>query len=228
MIAVMGTRERPVERGTARGRRLLVQLAEEFRNARRRAGLSLRAVGDAAGVSGTAVWRFEHARGPDVGLVAAARLLAIVGLDLSARAFPGGQPVRDAGSLTLLEALHGRCHVRLGWATEVPLPVPGDQRAWDAMIQGAGWRYGVEAEMGPSDRQAIQRRIELKIRDGQVTGAILLLPETRRAREFLLIAGPSLVSTFPVPARTALAALARGQDPGGSSIIVLRTTSRVA
>ena len=221
----MGTRERPVERGTIRGRRVLSDLASEFRLARRRAGLSLRAVGEAAGVSGTAVWRFEHAHGSDSGVVAAARLLAIVGLDLSARAFPGGLPVRDSGALALLETLHGRCHTRLGWATEVPVALPGDQRAWDAVITGPGWRTGVEAEMGPSDSQAVQRRVELKIRDGAVTGAILLLPDTRRARAFLAVAGPSLASTFPVPARVALAALGRGEDPG-SSIVVLRTTSR--
>ena len=170
----------------------------------------------------SAVWRFEHAHGPDIGLVATARLFAIVGLELSARAFPGGPPVRDAGGLQLLASFHSRCHPSLSWATEVPLPIPGDQRGWDGMLGGPAWRYGVEAEMGPNDSQALQRRIELKIRDGRVNGAILLMPDTRRVREFLPVAWPSLVSTFPVPARTALAALGRGEDPGGSSLVVLR------
>lgn len=187
--------------------------------------MSLRAVGAAAGVSAAVVWRFERDRGSDVGLVAAARLLAIVGLDLSARAFPGGPPVRDAGGLALLAALRLRLHSSLGWASEVVLPIAGDQRAWDGMIRAPSWRYGVEAEMGPNDSQALQRRIELKIRDGNVSGAILLLPETRRARAFLEVARPALASTFPIPARVALGALGEGRDPGGSSIIVLRAAA---
>lgn len=118
--------------------------------------------------------------------------------------------MRDAGALALLEALHLRLHSSLGWATEVVLRMAGDQRAWDAMVRAPSWRYGVEAELGPNDSQALQRRIELKIRDGNVNGAILLLPETRRARAFLEVARPALASTFPIPARVALAALGEG------------------
>jgi transcriptional regulator with XRE-family HTH domain len=222
----MGTRERPADRGTARGRRLLVELGREFAHARRRSGLSLRTVAEAAGVSVGVVWRFEGGRATDVGVVVIARLFAIVGLDLSARAYPGGPPVRDAGPIGLLAEFRGRCHPSLGWATEVPLPIARDQRAWDGMLTGPGWRYGCEAEMGPDDSQALQRRIELKIRDGHVSGAVLLLPETRRTRAFLAVARPALGSTFPVQARYALAAFADGRDPGGSSIIVLRARAR--
>jgi hypothetical protein len=61
----MGTRERPADRGTARGRRLLIDLAREFADARRRTGLSLRTVADAAGVSVGLVWRFEAGGAPN-------------------------------------------------------------------------------------------------------------------------------------------------------------------
>ena len=40
------------------------------------------------------------------------------------------------------------------WKTEVPLPIPGDQRAWDATTELWRLRVGIEAETGPSDLQA--------------------------------------------------------------------------
>ena len=45
----MATRERPIDRGRARGKRMLREFAEEFRAARREAGLSQRAVANASG-----------------------------------------------------------------------------------------------------------------------------------------------------------------------------------
>lgn len=99
-----------------------------------------------------------------------AQLCALVGLDLAARAYPGGVPaLRDTRHGRLLNRFRVRLHRTLRWGTEVPLPNPGDQRAWDAMIRGEGWRYGTEAELNPIDGQALIRRLTLKTRDGQWT-----------------------------------------------------------
>ena len=147
--------------------------------------------------------------------------MAVVGLELSARAYPGGQPVRDAAQVELLARFRSRLHRDIRWATEVPLPAPGDQRAWDVLIaRGSEWRYGVEAETGPRDSQALVRRLNLKVRDAQVDGVILVLPGTRRTRDFLAGAQDSLRSTFAVDGRRALELLAAGVDPGGSAIAV--------
>src|SRR5207237_5268388 len=118
------------------------------------------------------------------GLVESHRLATIVGLDASFRLFPGGDPMRDAGHAQLLERLRARIHPTLRWSIEVPLPILGDRRAWDALIGGNGWREGVEAETGLRDGQALSRRLELKRRDGAVDGIILLAPATKRVREF--------------------------------------------
>ncbi len=163
----------------------------------------------------------ERGRVPNVSLLLLNRTAAVVGLDLSARLFPGGSPVRDAVHGGLLEELHGRCHSSLGWRTEVPLPTPGDQRAWDALIRGPDWREGVEAEMGPRDGQALARRLMLKQRDGSVAGVILLLPKTRRIRTFLTSAGPALRADFPLRGELILDRLGDGLAPGGSGIVVL-------
>src|SRR5439155_26268028 len=103
----------------------------------------------------------------------------------------------------------------------VTLPPLGDQRAWDAMIRGAGWRQAVEAETGPRDGQALARRLELKQRDGDVDGVILLLPNTRRIREFLAEAGSQLRANSPLDGRLIIERLGRGENPGGSGIVVL-------
>jgi len=117
--------------------------------------------------------------------------------------------------------LRSRLHALLRWAKAVPLPNPGDQRAWDALLSGPDWRYGVEAEMNPTDGQALLRRLHAKQRDGLVDGVILLLPDTRQTRLFRAEYADQLALAFPVPPRTALGRLTAGQDPGGNALVVL-------
>lgn len=147
--------------------------------------------------------------------------MAVLGLELSVRAFPTGDPVRDAGQITLLDRLRLRLHPSLRWATEVPLPIVGDLRAWDAMVAGPGFRIGVEAESRLRDAQATSRRIALKVRDGDTDRAILLLAESRANSAALAGARAYLSSMFPLGTRQVLAALGAGRDPGASGIVVL-------
>ena len=79
------------------------------------------------------------------------------------------------------------------------------------MARGPGWRYGTEAEIHPTDTQALGRRIGMKQRYGQVDGVLLVLPATADA----------LAPPFPVPGRRAIELLRAGMDPGGNSVIVL-------
>ena len=52
-------------------------------------------------------------------------------------------------------------------------------------------------------------------------GVILLLPNTRRIREFLAEAGSQLRTNFPLEGRLMLDRLGRGENPEGSGIVVL-------
>jgi transcriptional regulator with XRE-family HTH domain len=217
----MATKQRPAEVGAARGRSILTNLVSEARTARLDRGLSLADVGRAVRLSQPAMTRFEHGLVEDVGIIRMSQILAVVGLELSARAYPGGHPLRDGGHARLLARFRATLHPSLGWATEVPLPAAGDLRAWDGMIRAPGWRYGTEAETHPTDAQALARRIELKQRDGHVDGVLLVLPDTRHVRLFLAAAADVLMPAFPVPGRRALELLAAGIDPGGSSVVVL-------
>lgn len=165
--------------------------------------------------------RLERGLLEHVDVMLLARMCAVVGLDLSIKAFPGGQPIRDASQLATLRAFSGLLHPSLRWATEVPLPLTGDQRAWDYLVQGLAWRYGVEVESAPHDGQATLRRLALKLRDGEVDGVLLVLRDTRQSRLFLREIAEAARSSFPIAGTRALELLSVGADPGGSAIIVL-------
>src|SRR5207249_10776702 len=113
-----------------------------------------------------------------------------------------------------------RLHPKVGWRTEVPLPIEGDRRAWDASIRGEAWIAAVEAETVLDDLQAVERRIALKQRDGGIDCVIVLVADTRRNRR-VLAATPNAFPAFSRDARATLRALAAGRDPGRSAILIL-------
>jgi transcriptional regulator with XRE-family HTH domain len=193
----------------------------EVRSARLDRGLTLRQVGAAVGVSGSTQSRLERGVLERVDLMLLARTCSVVGLDLSVKTYPGGSPIRDAAQLGLVGDFRHLIHASVDWAAEVPLPGFGDQRAWDGLVSGSGWRYGVEAETAPNDGQATLRRLALKQRDGHVDGVLLIVRDTRQTRAFLREIAAVAGSTFPVPGARALELLRVGADPGGSAIIVL-------
>jgi transcriptional regulator with XRE-family HTH domain len=217
----MATRDRPIHRANRTAASLVTATALELRQARVAAGLSQRAVADAAGLSHPTVSRVERGASPEVSLLVIARLSAVLGLKPTLRLYPDGDPIRDAAHVQLLERLRVRVHPDLRWRVEVPLPMPGDLRAWDAMIAGMGFVVGVEAETRIRDAQAVARRTNLKQRDGELDHVILLVAATRMNRRALEAAAEELKSVFPGTQRHVLRALAEGRNPGQSAIIVL-------
>lgn len=226
----MPQRERPSDRGTRLGRATLARIGQELRDARLDRSLSVDAVATALNMSNAEVSRIERALSPRVPLVTLARMAAAVGLDLSARLFPGATPLRDAAQVELLSDFRATLHRSLRWATEVPLPIAGDQRAWDAAVSGPDWCFGVEAETLPRDAQALIRRLQLKLRDGGLDGVLLVLRHTRRTREFLHASADELAGAFPVPGRRASELLAAGFEPDGNAAILVprRAAQRVS
>jgi transcriptional regulator with XRE-family HTH domain len=217
----MGTRVRPIDRGSAIAERLVRDMGRELREARMDRAVSARVVASAVGTSHSTILRIERGLMPSVGVRMLARIAAVVGLDLSVRVYPGGHPIRDSAHVDLLGRLRAELHPALRWRAEVPLPIAGDPRAWDAMIDGPGWRMAVEAETAPRDAQALERRLQLKLRDGSVGIVVLLLPTSRRARLFVRAAGPSLRDLLPLDGRTILERLRAGESPAGSGILLL-------
>lgn len=220
----MSTRERPADRGRRRTRDSLRRLGREHRDARIAAGLSLRACAAASGASYPQLLRFERGEierlnVPDVGA-----WCSVVGLELAVRAYPAGDPIRDRAQLALLERLRVRLHPSLRWRTEVPLPIGGDLRAWDAEIRGRDprpWRVRVEAETRIADGQALERRLALKVRDDPDGHLILLIADTRTNRQAITTLGQSLRTMFPARPREFLSALGAGREPPRSAILVM-------
>jgi transcriptional regulator with XRE-family HTH domain len=217
----MGSRERPVDLGVARGQALTASVLAELRNARLDRGLAGAAIARRVGISPAQYSRIERGLTTSVSIQNASTMLAAVGLELSVRAYPSGQPYRDRAHMALLDRLRLRLHGSLRFVTEVPFPTPGDRRAWDAVISTAGWRVGVEAETRPRDRQALERRMALKLRDGDVSNLLLLLLESRHNRDFVRANRDVFGERFPIPARRALELLGAGVDPGGNAVILL-------
>jgi transcriptional regulator with XRE-family HTH domain len=192
----MVTRERRLDRGRRQARRRLTVIGDELREARLAAGLTQRFVASAVGVSHMEISRIERALAPRVPFETLATVGAVLGLDLSLRAYPDGDPVRDAAQLALLARLRAILPATLTWRTEGPLAVPGDARAWDAVVSGIGWRAAIDAESRLRDVQALTRRLALKARDDEVDVVVLLVANTRHNRQALRLAGPDLAPQF--------------------------------
>lgn len=202
----------------------MLRLGEEHRNARVAAGLSLRDSAAASGSSRSQLCRFERGEIDRASITDMGAWFAVLGLDLTIRAYPAGDPIRDRAQLALLERFRGRLHPSLRWRTEVPLPIEGDLRAWDAEVSGAQperWKARVEAETKIADGQALERRLSLKLRDDPGGHLILLVSDTRANRAALRSIGVGLRELLPLETRQILSALAAGRDPGGSGIVIL-------
>ena len=223
MVAV-STRERPVDRGRRLATADRIRIGHELRVARQVVGRSLDSVGTEARMSGAHVGRIERGIVRTVSLEQLGCLGSIVGLDVRVRTYPGPAAILDAGQVALLGRLRSRLPGRLGFRTEVPLPIRGDQRAWDAMIDrllGTADQLPVEAESRLIDIQGQTRRTMLKLRDSGLEHVLVVVSDTRRNREALAGAASSLLADFPVAPRQAMAALATGHHPGGSAIVLL-------
>jgi transcriptional regulator with XRE-family HTH domain len=217
----MGSRERPVDAGAARGRELTATVLRELRLGRLDRNLSGAIVANALGISGAQYSRIERGLVRGLTIEQASTMLAVVGLDLSVRVFPGGPPIRDVAHAALLDRLRAEMQPSLRVLSEVPFPEPGDLRAWDLVTIGDSWRHAFEAETRPRDLQTLERRIALKLRDGGVDAVSLLLLDSRHNRAFVRDHARSLQERFPIPGIRALELLRAGGNPGRGSVILL-------
>ncbi len=165
--------------------------------------------------------RIERGEIPGLSLDQVSRAALAVGVRLAARLYPDGDAVRDAAQLRLLARFRSTLPPETAWQSEVPLPIPGDRRAWDAVIGLGGRRAGCEGETRLGDIQALDRRIALKARDGGLDPVILVVADTANNRSILRIHREDLRPTFPLDGRHVLAAFADGRLPARNAIIVV-------
>ena len=220
MVDTMPTRETPTQRATHRARTLIRRLGDELRIARLAVGASSSQVAALAGISHTQLIRIERGLAPHVDVEILARIAAVLGHELSLRIHPIGAAVRDAAHLALLARFAARLGAGISWQTEVPIPIDADLRSADGMARGPAFSAIVEAETRLHDVQATERRLRAKQRDLGATRAILLVADTRHNRNVLRDV-PQPREQFPIGARRCLAALGRGEDPGGDCLLLM-------
>lgn len=189
--------------------------------ARLAAGLTQSVVAEAAGMSRAELSRIERQRAPWLDITAAATLCAVVGLDLWLRAYPGGDPVRDAAHVALIGRFLAYVTAPLSIRTEVPIDRPGDPRAWDAMIADHTTVVGVEAETRITDSQALERRLALKRRDGRIERVIIVISDSRANRSALRLVRSRLRADYPLDTPELLSALGFGRLPQAGGVAMI-------
>lgn len=218
--SAMPARVKLTDLARATARRIRTDMGNEVRLARVGASVSQRIAGARVGMSHSQFGRIERAELTDVTVDQLTRACASVGLKLTMRAIPIADPALDAGQLALLGRFRALLPSGTRFLTEVPLPIPGDLRAWDGMAV-LDRKVAVEAETRPRDIQAVERRCALKARDGGIEIVLLLLADTAPNRAMLDVHREDLRAMFPLDGRQVLPELRAGRAPAASGIVVL-------
>ncbi|HET7830742.1 MAG TPA: helix-turn-helix transcriptional regulator, partial [Candidatus Limnocylindrales bacterium] len=217
----MGRRHRAQLDGERLARRLQQQLGEEIRLARTGAGVPQRIAAEAAGMSHAQLGRIERGAIPRLTFDQACRAGMAVGLRIGARAYPVGDPVRDAGQLRLLERFVSLLPALARVDREAALPLPGDLRAWDALVSLDGRRAGCEAETHLRDIQALERKLSAKLRDGGVDILLLVVSDTAYNRSVLADHRETLRALLPLDGLDIRRALRNGRLPARNGLILV-------
>lgn len=219
----MANRERRIDRAVWLMRRDLEELGGDLRTARLIAGLRLKDVAAAVGVSPQSVLRTERARFPpgpfpdDL-----ARHAVAVGMRARIKVYPEGPPIRDAGQIALIRAFR----VRLGPNAQKLLLEqrvtlnPSDIRAFDATLDippGIGLEFVTRFH----DCQAQVRAALLKQRDSGLGRLIIVVKDTHANRRAIAAAADVILTTFPLGTRAVMVALKEGRDPGANGLVFI-------
>jgi transcriptional regulator with XRE-family HTH domain len=199
----------------------LTEVGREIRLARLMAGRTQRELGRSVGTSACRISLVERGQVASVSYRQLARMAAAVGLKLSVRAYPVGRRLLDKPQLDLLGVLRSRASQAWQWQTEVPMPLPGDLRAADAVATIEGCTVLCELWTRLADWQAQSRGALLKQRDLRADRLLIVLRATRANREALAAAGPATGASFPLGSREVIRSLAAGRDPGRNGIVLL-------
>jgi transcriptional regulator with XRE-family HTH domain len=209
---------RLLDEALRRAKQARIQIGDDLREARLRAGLSQAAVARAIGCSASTISRVERGLVPNVTIAFLTRHAATVGLLVRVGLFPVGSPVRDAGQLRVLNRL--QAHIGPGWRWLVEMSVRADDlRAFDAGVIRPGCRVGFDVWARVRDVQAQARASSQKQLDGGVDRLILVFGDTDANRRAVRHAGEALRRAFPLTTRQVLASLREDRDPAANGIV---------
>ena len=108
---------------------------------------------------------------------------AAVGLEIRIRAYPGAEGPLDRAQLRLLDRLRRLVPSSVEMRTEVGLPDPADQRAWDAVLSGLRDADGSSARLMVEAETRLGTPIDIEAALGQGWQLIQARPITTIASE---------------------------------------------
>ena len=218
----MAAQDTPASLGGADARRVAAAVATELREGRIGAGISQATAARAAGLSPSQWGRLERNELDAPDLVQVCQAARALGLRGSLKLYPAGEPVRDAAQLNLLARFEAALGRPLRMRREVPIPIIGDLRAWDAMVDGDGRPFFVEGESHVRDVQEVDRRITLKQRDDpRATTVILVMTRSDHHRRLLATHREALRGLLPLDGVTILRSIRSGRRPPASGLVLL-------
>jgi transcriptional regulator with XRE-family HTH domain len=185
-------------------------------------GLSRATLAAALGISASKLQRWELGQRPRPDLAEAIILTRMLGHDLRLAWFPVGDVLRDAAHVRLIRAFLELVPAAIPRRLEAPLGIRGDPRAWDVLLTLPRCTIGVAAETRLRDWQALLRREEAKLRDGQTDRLLLVLWDSHANRNAVRFAGRAVREPLPLDGRSVLAALRAGRDPGANGLLFVR------
>jgi transcriptional regulator with XRE-family HTH domain len=203
-------------------RRAVSRLTAELRDARLAASLSVDAAARSAGMSASQLSRLELDRLQRPDLEQLWRAASVVGLRPNINMYPVGSPLRDRAQLALLGRFERCLGSGLRMRREIPLPIQGDLRAWDALVEGTDASFFTEGESHVRDAQALERRLRGKMRDDpRARVVVLLLTRSSHHRAVLSEHREALRDLLPLDGAAVLRAIRAGRCPSASGIVLL-------
>ena len=213
----MATRTRAIDEARRAWERQSRQIGDELRTARRLSGVTQARLAAAIGTSQSSVSRRELGTLPGQLAVHA----AAVGLKLSVKLWPIGGALRDAAQARYVAAFIARVGEPWKVTLEAVVPVAGDLRAADVLLEAGPLRISVEVITRLVDLQAQVRAAQTKSRDLRATRFVIVVAATHANRAAVLEARPALASAFSLDSRRILADLRAGRDPGRDAMVLL-------
>jgi hypothetical protein len=158
-------------------------------------------------------------------VVGLSEIASVLGLELSIGLHPIGDPIRDSGQRAVGRRLSSVIGPAWRVTDEAPLPIAGDQRAWDKLLRLRDSEplhlVGVDIESRIRDIQALVRRTRLREKDGRVDAILVVLGDTATNRRLADELREALGPDYATPPREILAALRDGRRLPGSGVILI-------
>jgi transcriptional regulator with XRE-family HTH domain len=227
-----GARTRPIDLAAGSARSIAQRLGTDVRTARLSAGWTQRMVARRSRVSQATVSRLESGDAR-VALIIASRIGAALGMELSARFYPGaGIGLRDSGQIALAEEVRAQAHRSWRIGFEVPVGEASHQAA-DVVLSGASGGIHLELESRLVDFQAQLRNGQLK-RDAMQQrystrlAFVLALRDSAGNRAAVRAHASVILAALPAPPAQVWRAIRAGEQLRADGLLWLRpaTVSR--